>query len=63
MQGWCAPFRYDNIENHMRTQHRTKWLEYDAIHPSFERDQFFTNVPFIFKNSIKEHFVFEFVGK
>jgi hypothetical protein len=22
VEGWSAPFHYDNIENHMRTQHR-----------------------------------------
>jgi hypothetical protein len=56
MQGWSAPSHYDNIENHMLTQHQTKWLEYDVIHSNYEHNQFFTNVPIIFKNSIKAHF-------
>jgi hypothetical protein len=47
----------------MRTQHQMKWLEYDTIHSSSECNQFFTNVPVIFRNSIEAHFVFEFVGK
>jgi hypothetical protein len=38
-------------------------LEYDAIHFNFERDQFFTDVPIVFKNSIKTHFVSKFVGE
>jgi hypothetical protein len=40
MQGWFAPFCYNNIENHMHTQHRTKWLEYNAIHSTSKRNQF-----------------------
>ncbi len=28
-QTWSVPFRYDNIENHVRTQHPAKWSEYD----------------------------------
>jgi len=38
MQGWSAPSHYDNIENHMLTQHRMKWLEYDVIHSNYEHD-------------------------
>jgi len=46
----------------MRTQHGTKWLEYDAIHSSSNCNQFFTNVFVVFKTSIKTHFVSEYVG-
>ncbi len=63
VQGWFALFHYDNIENHVRTQHQTKWLEYDVIHSSCERDQFCTDVLVVFKNSIKAHFVSKFVGE
>jgi hypothetical protein len=63
VQGWSTPLRYYNIENHMHTQHRTKWLEYDTIHSSYEHDQFFTKMFVIFKNSIKAHFVCESVGE
>lgn len=28
-QSWTVPFRYDNIENHVRTQHPLKWAEYE----------------------------------
>jgi hypothetical protein len=63
VQGWSTPFHYDNIENNMRTQHRMKWLEYDAIHSNYECNQFFTNVFVVFKNSIKAHFVSKYVGK
>jgi hypothetical protein len=47
----------------MHTQHGTKWLEYDAIHSSSDREQIFTDVHVVFKNSIKAHFVSEFVGE
>ncbi len=40
-----------------------KWLEYDVIHSNFECDQFFIDVLIIFNNSIKAHFVSEFVGE
>jgi hypothetical protein len=46
----------------MHTQHQMKWLEYDAIHSNSKHDQFFTNVPVVFKNSIKAHFVSESMG-
>ncbi len=62
VQGWFAPFRYDNIDNHMRTQHGTKWLEYDAIHSNSDCNQFFTDVFVVFKTLIKTHFVSEYVG-
>jgi hypothetical protein len=47
----------------MHTQHGTKWLEYDAIQSSSDREQIFTDVHVVFKNSIKAHFVSEFVGE
>jgi hypothetical protein len=28
-QSWTAPFRYDNIETHMKNQHAIKWAEYN----------------------------------
>jgi hypothetical protein len=56
VQGWSTPFRYDNIENHMRTQHPTQWAQYVAIKSDNERDQIFTDVLVAFKNSIKAHF-------
>ncbi|KAI2505242.1 hypothetical protein MHU86_9144 [Fragilaria crotonensis] len=28
-QSWLAPFRYDNIETHMKTQHAVKWAEFE----------------------------------
>jgi hypothetical protein len=56
VQGWSTPFRYNNIENHMRTQHPTQWGQYAAIKSNNERDQFFVDVLIAFKNSIKAHF-------
>ena len=29
-KSWTAPFRYDNIETHMKFQHASKWSEYEA---------------------------------
>ncbi len=62
VQGWFAPFCYDNIDNHMRTQHGTKWLEYDAIHSNSNCNQFFTDVFVVFKTLIKTHFVSKYLG-
>jgi hypothetical protein len=56
VQGWSTPFRYNNIENHMRTQHPTQWAQYVAIKSDNEHDQFFVDVSVAFKNSIKAHF-------
>ncbi len=28
VQGWSHPFRYDNIENHLRNQHSGQWALY-----------------------------------
>jgi len=28
VQGWSHPFRYDNIENHLRNQHSGQWAVY-----------------------------------
>ncbi len=56
VQGWLTPFRYNNIENHMRTQHPTQWAQYATIKSDNDRHQFFVDVPIAFKNSIKVHF-------
>ena len=55
IQGWSHPFRYNNIENHLRNQHNCQWALYQALESSYERVAFF-NVPVLFKNSIKAHF-------
>ena len=34
-QSWVAPFRYDNIESHIKKQHPSKWVEYDAVKKSW----------------------------
>ncbi len=39
------------------------WLEYGAIHSSFDRNPFFTDVPVVFNNLIKLHFVSKCVGE
>jgi hypothetical protein len=31
VQGWNAPFRYDNIENHVNAQHPSQWALYNAL--------------------------------
>ncbi len=56
VQGWSHPFRYDNIENHLRDQHSGQWALYQAFESSSERTSFFNDVPVAFKNSIKTHF-------
>jgi len=56
VQGWNHPFRYDNIENHLRNQHSGQWAIYQALESSFECTSFFNDVPVAFKNSIKAHF-------
>jgi hypothetical protein len=38
VQGWSTPFHYDNIENHMRTQHPTQCAQYTTIKSDNERD-------------------------
>jgi hypothetical protein len=40
VQGWSTPFHYDNIENHMRTQHPTQCAQYTAIKSDNERNNF-----------------------
>jgi hypothetical protein len=56
VQGWMCPFRYDNIESHVSSQHPTKWAEYKQFDSIVECQAFFDNVPVAFKNSIKAHF-------
>jgi hypothetical protein len=62
VQGWLTPFRYDNIENHMRTQHPIQWAQNVAIKSNNECHQFFVTVPVTFKNSIKVHFLSSSLG-
>ena len=35
-QSWAAPFRYDNIETHMKFQHASKWSEYEEAKKAWE---------------------------
>jgi hypothetical protein len=35
-QSWVAPFRYNNIESHMKKQHPSKWAEYEAVKNSWK---------------------------
>ena len=39
VQGWSHPFRYDNIENHLRN-HFGQWALYRALESSCERASF-----------------------
>ncbi len=57
VQGWSHPFRYDNIENHLRNQHFGQWALYQALESSFEHVSFFNDVLVAFKNFIKAHFL------
>jgi hypothetical protein len=35
-QSWTAPFRYDNIETHVRNQHASKWAEYEQAKKTWD---------------------------
>jgi hypothetical protein len=62
VQGWNHPFRYDNIENHLRNQHSGQWALYQALESSSKRASFFNDILVVFKNSIKTHFPFSSLG-
>jgi hypothetical protein len=55
VQGWRHPFRYDNIENHLRNQHYGQWALYQALESSYVRALFFDDVLVVFKNSCNIH--------
>ena len=55
VQGWSHPFRYDNIESHIRNQHSGQWALYQALESSSERASFFDDVPVVFKNSCRSY--------
>ena len=40
VQGWNAPFRYDNIEKHIRFVYPSQWDVYNAIKTADGRDSF-----------------------
>ena len=48
-QGWSHPFRYSNIENHLRNQHSSQWALYQALESSSERASVFDDVPVVHK--------------
>ncbi len=60
IQGWSHPFRYDNIENHLRNHHSGQWALYQALQSSEQASLF--NDMVAFKNSIKAHFLSSFLG-
>ena len=62
VQGWTRPFRYDNIETHLSSQHPTKYAEYKLLDSVADRHAFFDDVPVAFKNSMKAHFPSSFLG-
>ena len=55
VQGWSHPFRYDNIESHLRNQYFGQWALYHVLESSSERASFFDDVPVVFKNSCNSH--------
>jgi hypothetical protein len=55
VEGWSHPFRYDNIEDHLRNQHYGQWALYQALKSSSERTSFFDDIPVVFKNSSRSH--------
>ena len=64
VQGWSAPFRYDNIEKHLRVQHPSQWDVYNGLDSISDPEAFFNEAPAagVFKNSIKSHFASESLG-
>jgi hypothetical protein len=61
VQGWNAPFRYENFEKHLRDQHPSQWDVYNAVTSADERNSFVAGgAPggkgLIVKSSIKAHF-------
>jgi hypothetical protein len=61
VQAWSAPFRYENIEGHVRDQHADKFEEYSKLDTQAQED-FFEDVV-LFRNTLTSHFVSEAVGK
>lgn len=59
VHSWLAPFRYDNIENHLRSQHAVRWAQYSALKTDEEQDAFFASVAEPVKNTLHAHFVSE----
>jgi hypothetical protein len=65
IQGWNAPFRYDNIEKHLCVVHPSQWDVYNAIKSADRRDSFFADgeqKAQQYKKSIKAHFPSEVLG-
>ncbi|OAE33006.1 hypothetical protein AXG93_1913s1070 [Marchantia polymorpha subsp. ruderalis] len=56
VQAWQSPFRYDNIEHHLCTQHTKQWDVYQTLETSLDRKSFFDDGSIAFKNSLKVHF-------
>jgi hypothetical protein len=61
-QAWTSPFRYDNIETHMKNQHAMKWAEYEEAKKDWDytsckeqSDSFFENIGNK-SSSVKSHF-------
>ena len=65
-QTWITPFRYDNIDAHMKTQHAVKWSEFEEAKSSWggldcetrlqECDNFFLQNHCKRISSVKGHF-------
>ena len=61
-QAWTSPFRYENIETHMKNQHAMKWAEYEEAKKDWDytsrkeqSDSFFENIGNK-SSSVKSHF-------
>jgi hypothetical protein len=61
VQAWSAPFRYDNIEGHVRDQHADKFEEFLKLDTQAQVAFFEDIVPF--RNMLTSHFEAEGVGK
>lgn len=63
IQSWTSPFRYDNIEHHMRTQHPSQWDQYSKLVTEEEQEHFLGSVAEPFRNTLLAHFEFGSQGE
>jgi hypothetical protein len=63
VQAWRPPFRYDNLELHLRGQQTTQWAGYNTLENDEKREAFFEERGEVFWNTIRSHFVSEAAGE
>jgi hypothetical protein len=63
VESWTAPFRYDNVEAHLRNQHGDKWREYSQLNNDDAQATFFACHAEPFQNTMMAHYVPESPGE